>query len=245
MRAVVYRNVPKLLEETETLGFNVTMEMHTPYWEEIFKLRPDAKVIHLTRDFESWYNSFAHGLQNFPLMRYPLRQLLRPQYQVVDSFMAHLFDDIDGCAYLTSTCELGSPEHRKIMFNAYQRITTRIREVVPPEQLLVLDVVKGQGYPELCAFLRVAEGECPDGPFPRANDRSEMAAAGYVLKTIMVLGYVLPALGAWWIWRLCTRSRRRCSCCNGSCASSSSGSASLSSKSANIDAPDAAAKKSQ
>lgn len=55
----------------------------------------------------------------------------------------------------------------------------KVKALVPPERLLILDLDKGFGFKEICQFL---DRPAPDEEYPRSNALAEFnAAAEYIL----------------------------------------------------------------
>jgi hypothetical protein len=72
--AIMKYDVDEILEETSKLGYNATLECHSPFWEQIMEKRPDAKYVFMIRDYDSWFESIVQlRLSLAPLHRYPLR----------------------------------------------------------------------------------------------------------------------------------------------------------------------------
>lgn len=188
-RAYVRRNVAALVDETERLGFNATLELHGALWEDILALRPQAKVLLLTRDFAGFYKSVLRIAKVYSVFaRFPLNYVLRDYDDTTRHFLAYLTGDVDDCAY-GLTCAPGSPEHRAWFERAFEHTTARVRAVVPPEQLLVLDLRKGVTFAELCRFLDIAPGACPPEAVPRINSGGEIDAIRRVLELLEILCY--------------------------------------------------------
>lgn len=210
-RPFMVRNARGFVEATEALGFNATLEAHAILWEDLFRVRPDAKVLLLTRDFESWYDSVVR-IQDavYAFAHPPLRYLLSNLHEITRQGYAYLLDDpIDGdCAY-SLTCAIGSPAQRAVFRTYYDALHRRVREVVPPEQLLILDVTNGDGYDKLCPFLGIPAGDCPREAFPKGNSRSEVDAMRIAFRVLLVACYVVPLGALLLLWYCCVRSRRQ------------------------------------
>ncbi len=60
-------------------------------------------------------------------------------------------------------------EDKQYAIEVYEKHNQRVKQIVPKDRLLVLDVTKGEGnhWKQLCEFLEVPE---PQVPFPRSND---------------------------------------------------------------------------
>lgn len=61
-----------------------------------------------------------------------------------------------------------------------------------PDDLLVLDMEQGFGWPRLCGFLNVPE---PDAPFPHLNSRQQMLTKLQKSRRAGIFGYVRGILG--------------------------------------------------
>lgn len=194
-RAIHYAKVAPLalLEEIEVNGFNATLEATSPFWTELFALRPQAKVILLQRSFEGWYASVCFFIGNWVLKQFPFYDV------AIQNFFAHLTGDIDECVW-GDTCALGSAKHRALLQGVYDRTISQAHDLVPPEQLLVLKLEAGDGYPELCRFLGVESSACPDEPFPRINGRTEIEALVRFVRVVQVVVCLLAVLLGYLCW---------------------------------------------
>lgn len=201
-------NSRMLLEESEKEGFNATLELHAMLWEEMWAQRPSAKILLLTRRFDAWYASCVRVLNAYVIRRLPLRLLFSDLERALRNFWGVLLQDTTGCAY-GLTCEIGSPEHRRVFENAHRRIHEHARQVVPEDQLLVMDLSLGHGYRELCAFLDIPAGRCPDEPFPVINSSGEVAAIHTLQLLLEAAVYLMPVLLGALLWRCCGKSPAR------------------------------------
>lgn len=154
-------------------GFDAVADLPTAlFYEQIYREYPDCKFILTTRDTsEIWYRSwqtmtkslapsFYFGGFIFPTVKH-YSQYLR-------WLMAMVNNDV---SYMSSIL----PKNDNIKENAiafYENHNRRIREVIPPEQLLELNVKDGWG--PLCKFLDI--DDCPMKPFPKSNSANEMRA---------------------------------------------------------------------
>ena len=103
---------------------------------------PGSKFIMTIRSTESWINS---QVKDFGLTETPMRRWI---YGV------------------------GCPEgNEDVYVERYERHNREVLDYFSerPDDLLILDLPKGHGWPELCVFLGV---EVPDRPFPHANKAS-------------------------------------------------------------------------
>jgi len=132
-------------------GYRSTVDWPTAtFYREVAEAYPDAKVILTERDPESWFRStqatiFARDLP--PDSEDPWRRMV---FKVV----AALFD--------------GRMHDKEKLISVYQAHNARVREVIPPERLLVYQVTEGWG--PLCDFLGVP---APEAPMPKVNTSEE------------------------------------------------------------------------
>lgn len=133
--------------------------------EPLVRAYPKAKVILVRREFESWATSF---LDNF----------VAPWDSPIARLSGWVMEPLVGFCTTKSVYKLamgwtGVSTHknllnRKALRVAYEAHYDKIRRIVPPEQLLEIDL-KELNWKPLCAFL----GRDPpvgEHPFPRLND---------------------------------------------------------------------------
>lgn len=198
--ALLEPNAAQVLELTETFGFNATLEYHTVCWEELFALRPQGRVILLTRDFKRWYNSVVRIQEASQINYFPLNYLLAS----VEDYLQKLWGNLaraDGPCAFGKTCALNGEKHRALWRETYDNVHRRVREVVPSEQLLIMNLSGGDGYAKLCPFLGIAPEACPDEPFPRANSSGEVKAYARFMMALEIASIVLLLLLLALVWR--------------------------------------------
>lgn len=128
-------------------------------WPETAAAFPDAKVIHTERPEDAWWKSFSTTIGKFFTHRDALD--LPPHVGDIFSTMADWF--------MRDTFE--DHTHRDCAVGAYRQNNRLVRELIPPERLLVFDV--REGWEPLCRFLDVP---VPSTPFPRSHPRDEFWA---------------------------------------------------------------------
>ena len=121
-----------------------------------------AKFVLTLRDEASWFASFAAYLDTLCKKRSGV------QPRTVAALHQHVY---------------GSAQPDAALWTArFRAHNAKVRALVPPEQLLVLDITNGDGWPQLCAFLGRTDGPCagPVGgrPFPHLNTKAAIAASG-------------------------------------------------------------------
>ena len=118
---------------------------------------PDAKVVLGLRDPASWYESISETVYRVIRRRADSPQAWRELYERL------VWQNTFG----------GRFEDREHAIAVFERHNARVREQVPPAQLLEHRV--GDGWKPLCDFLGVA---VPDEPYPHLNDRASFAEIG-------------------------------------------------------------------
>lgn len=121
------------------------------FWESLIERYPNAKVVLTVRDPERWYRSFRALI---------MTNIKSSWMGLFSTRNRHLgkFARVMGRRFFPSL------EHDAAIA-AFERHNARVREVVPADRLLVMDVK--EGWAPLCRFLDVPE---PDEPFPHLNE---------------------------------------------------------------------------
>ena len=119
------------------------------FWRELSVAYPDAKVILTERDEEAWFEStqatiFSEGLEKMPA----------PFFNMASRVIGQLFDQ--------------KFRDKDTLIAGFRRHNAMVKQVIPPERLLVYNVREGW-YP-LCQALGVS---VPDAPFPRVNGKDD------------------------------------------------------------------------
>ena len=136
----------------------------TPFSEQLLEAYPEAKVIMVKRDFDSWMHSF-------------LRTLVMPSSDGVLAWLSgNVFEPVLGLPIsktawkmymgLIGVSRLSKTKDRDILKAAYDAHYRRIQKLVPKEKLLELDL-KDLDWKPLCEFLGK---KVPNEPFPRLNE---------------------------------------------------------------------------
>lgn len=167
------------------------------FWEQLLEAFPNAKVILLTREEDSWAPSYefqkAVEWRNRWLARFDTK--LRKVFQVVDA---------------AERLSMGSDKFVDYMYRWKFRLhNDRVRAVVPSEQLLEFGVK--DGWQPLCEFLG---NDVPEVQFPHANQSAEDFEAefrrmrnglikGLAIKSAVAVGVVgvlsvLFRRTSWW-----------------------------------------------
>jgi tetratricopeptide (TPR) repeat protein len=125
--------------------------------EKLYYQYPNARFVLTTRPLEPWLRSFAdhHDRHSWA----GDIESLRAVFDRADC--AHKFEH--------AAMEFGLYLNADSLAQAYRAFDARVRHFFsdkPKDKLLTLDVFAGQGWPELCGFLR---RPVPATPFPKLN----------------------------------------------------------------------------
>jgi hypothetical protein len=152
-------------EWDEAFGeYGAVTDIASFYAMSLLHAYPDAQVILVERDIDSWLKS--------------VEQVFKPWQSGSHVRMIHWIESFIGSLEGTVSLkfELGWTESKRpkdIYGNAraaYERHYREIRATVPPEQLL--DFQLKEGWEPLCRFLGK---DIPDVPFPHVNEAAEYA----------------------------------------------------------------------
>jgi hypothetical protein len=138
-------------------------------YKELLQQYPQAKVILTSRDPDSWYDStlaelFARKKEKMSF-RNPLRALRSSLWRKSDFYQQFReFNDY----MLWDGLFNGRFTDKEYAISIYQQHVNEVKQVVPPEQLLVFHVK--EGWEPLCQFLNVPVPT--NQPFPHLNSRT-------------------------------------------------------------------------
>lgn len=137
----------------------------TPFAHSLLKAYPEAQVILVHREFNSWRQSFLNTLvlpSSNSLLAWMSGNVLEPIANVPVTQSAWKM-----YMGLLGVCKLSKTKDEQIARAGYERHYDAVRRMVPKDRLLELDL-KDLDWAPLCAFLGK---EVPkDVPFPRANE---------------------------------------------------------------------------
>jgi hypothetical protein len=136
-------------------GYQSTVDWpNATYYRELADAYPDAKVILTERDADEWFDSTQATI--FAMM--PTEPGAEaPMARMMSKVVCELFD-----------YRMHDREHCTAVFRAHN---AKVREVIPPDRLLVYHV--SQGWGPLCDFLGVP---VPQGTMPKVNSTEEFRA---------------------------------------------------------------------
>jgi hypothetical protein len=124
------------------------------FYAELAEAYPDAKFILTLRDEDDWWPSIKNHFAHRPV-KYP-RLFDLPKRRKYKIFRKALRERVYGDA---------SP--RETLYRQrYREHNARVQTLLPPERLLVMNIMQGDGWDKLCGFLDVPK---PEQPFPFEN----------------------------------------------------------------------------
>ncbi|RYP24893.1 hypothetical protein DL767_008517 [Monosporascus sp. MG133] len=157
---------PNTRAEWECLwgSYDVVTDLASPFVIELIKAYPDAKVVVVQRDFESWWPSFRSELRD-KVMKQPSSAIYAfISWRILGVRPVHAMRKVLlGFFNAKSREEIDVECARK----AYDTYFKEIRRLVPQERRL--EYKMGSGWEPLCTFLGV---DIPNVEFPRTNSRS-------------------------------------------------------------------------
>ncbi len=183
--------------ETLFRGYQATVDWPScSFYEDLMRYYPDAKIVLTVREPERWYDSAYHTIyyvrQTFPSWIMPLYPRMRIFRRILDRF-------------IWEGTFRGRFDDRKFAIEVFNRHNERVREVVPPDRLLIFEV--REGWEPLCSFLGVP---IPAGkPFPHLNDtaefRSGVVRGVWIMRTVL---FTIVALAVFFLVWVATRILR-------------------------------------
>ncbi len=139
-------------------GFQSAVDWPTAaFWPDLIAEYPKARIIHSTRDAESWYKSISETI---------LAVLLSP-----DKWPEAQREWLEMVCHVVIDKSLGGKTDKNSAITAFKAQEEAVKAAVPADNLLVFQAKDGWG--PLCAFLGLP---IPDAPYPRSNSREEFFA---------------------------------------------------------------------
>lgn len=177
-------------------GWDFFTDFFAHFTPDIIRAYPEAKVIVVQRDFDSWWPSYTDRCTD---------SVVKPSIRALN-WVLHLFQRVTpidsvskqylGFFGVSSLWDIDRESGRK----AYDAFFQEIRDLVPPERRLEYKL--SDGWEPLCKFL---DKPIPDVPFPRVNTTEQhrkkngavvqrmWAAIGAVAVGVVAVGW-----GAWY-----------------------------------------------
>ncbi|KAI1290682.1 hypothetical protein F5Y03DRAFT_377942 [Xylaria venustula] len=144
-------------------SFDAVADLASPFTIELADAYPDAKVIVVQRDFDSWWESFkSENIDTF----------FNPRTAVLSAIGTYVFRLRSGPAlqktYFGFFDANSAQEIEAHARRAYNQHFKSIREAIPPHRRLEYQL--GSGWEPLCTFLGKS---VPDVKFPYVNKRHQ------------------------------------------------------------------------
>jgi hypothetical protein len=140
-------------------------------YQELDKRHPGSRFIHTERDDEAWLKSvkWLHGEGRIKFNWHMIPE--------IDEINMRLYQRLDFDA--------------DVFLSAYQQHNLAVREYFKdrPDDLLILDITKGEGFEEICSFLGL---EHPGEEFPHRNlgTQASIQTGGLRAKIKRALGRI-------------------------------------------------------
>lgn len=131
------------------------------FFDTLYELNPDAKVILSVRDPESWFKSVSRTIYEWP--------------GVDNSWPQNVLRARKMARVIVRDGELGGDENignKEGLIRQFKNHTEHIKSIVKPENLLIFELGT-DGWEKLCPFLGVDEPE--DVPYPHDNKGADFA----------------------------------------------------------------------
>mmetsp|Transcript_3142 Transcript_3142/g.8870 ORF Transcript_3142/g.8870 Transcript_3142/m.8870 type:complete len:390 (-) Transcript_3142:293-1462(-) len=156
------------------------------YFDQILARYPDCKFILTTRDSsEKWFKSWDTLTKTITAPTYYGGLFISGvrHYSIYLRWLFALVNKDD--SFLTSS-RPKMAQYKQAAIASYETHNARVRDLVPPSQLL--DYSVKQGWQPLCEFLEVSD--CPSTPFPKTNSARSVqiqAVSGALVPLVFVL----------------------------------------------------------
>jgi Sulfotransferase domain len=164
-------------------GYQATVDWPgCAFYEQLMRRYPHARVILTVRDPDRWYESARQTI-------YLARKAFPRWLKVLVPRMARFSKMLDRVAWHGAFH--GRFEDKAYAIDVFNQHNERVRQSVPPAQLLVYEI--REGWEPLCKFLELP---IPEGkPFPHLNDTAEFQARiKRVSLVFRLIGYGALAL---------------------------------------------------
>ena len=135
------------------------------FFRELLVAYPSAKVILTVRDLDEWWVSIREHFKRLPILWPTWKDHLRERMQGADTIR----EWVENSRFRSNVRSLvyGSADAREFMYKKrYREHNAAVMHEVPPDRLLVMDIVAGDGWATLCPFLGLPR---PDAAFPHQN----------------------------------------------------------------------------
>eukprot|EP00934_Nitzschia_sp_Nitz4_P008288 Nitzschia sp. Nitz4//scaffold152_size53828//26263//27487//NITZ4_006742-RA/size53828-augustus-gene-0.97-mRNA-1//-1//CDS//3329537202//8278//frame0 len=165
-------------------GYEGTMDFPTAlYYEQILEQYPDCKFILTVREnSEVWYRSWntlatsISGAAN-------IGGVFFSEVHKYSTYLRWLFAVVNKDDEFITSSIPKVQQSKDAAIESYETHNRRVRELIPPGQLLEYSVK--QGWEPLCDFLEIAD--CPTTPFPKTNSARSLQVQGITSAMISLV----------------------------------------------------------
>jgi hypothetical protein len=139
-------------------GYTAAVDWPTAaFFDQLYTLNPDAKIILTVRTPESWFQSVSKTIHEWP--------------NVDDTWPENITKARKMARVIVRDGELGRAqtlfERKQELLDKFVNHIDYIKKIVPEKNLLVLDVAEEDKWEKLCAFLGIEQ--VPTIPYPHDN----------------------------------------------------------------------------
>jgi hypothetical protein len=179
-------------------GYQATMDFPMAlYFEQVHKRYPDCKFILTGRDnSEVWFKSWDTMARSITTPTRAVGSWIN-NVRRLSMYLRWLFSIVNkDNSYLTVKVPRGE-QIKAASIASYEEHNRRVRETIPPSQLLEYSVT--EGWEPLCKFLEIQE--CPTTPFPRTNSARSLQVqtiSAMVVPLVLVLFVLFYMFSALW-----------------------------------------------
>jgi hypothetical protein len=150
-------------------GYEATMDFPMAlYVDQILERYPNCKFILTVREnSQVWFRSWDTLTKSITAPTHFGGYFITGvrQYSIYLRWLFAIVNQDD--SFLTSS-RPKMTQYKEAAIESYEAHNRRVREIVPPSQLLEYNV-QHQGWESLCQFLDIAPNACPTHPFPKTN----------------------------------------------------------------------------
>jgi hypothetical protein len=150
-------------------GYDAAIDWPTAaFFDTLYKLNPDAKVILTVRDFEKWYQSILKTIVEWP--------------NVNETWPSQIVNARNMARVVVRNGELKDVKNREVLYQKFVSHIAHVKQLVKPENLLILEV--GEGWEKLCRFLGK---DVPSVPYPHCNKGNDFPMLLNKVKSMIEL----------------------------------------------------------
>jgi hypothetical protein len=144
------------------------------FFRELLAAYPSSKVILTVRDIDAWWVSIReHFNERLPILWPTWKDRLRDRLRGSDE--TRQWAENSRFRANHRSVVYGSPDAREFLYKKrFREHNEAVKNEVPAERLLIMDITAGDGWNKLCPFLGLPT---PDAPFPHQNRGGAQSSA--------------------------------------------------------------------